>query len=169
MGPFWMLLVALLLSQDTSMDMLVLGIPMQTSTKKLMILSLQLSRVMKSIAAGPLSLNLGLLNSSYGVKGAEGYSVKFPSGKLGTQLRISVHGPLRPPSLSIPWLGMILILPLGILVQVLRTGYFLHLCPPNPPPRSLETLALVGWPESPHPPASQARSQSMENCGGFSR
>ena len=31
---------------------------------------------------------------------------KFPCEKRGTQLRISVHGPLRPPSLSTLWLGI---------------------------------------------------------------
>ena len=32
--------------------------------------------------------------------------MKISSAKLETQLRISVHPPLGPPSLSIPWLGM---------------------------------------------------------------
>ena len=50
--------------------------------------------------------------------------VVFSVPKLGTQPRISVHGPLRPPSLSIPWLGMILILHLVILAQVHRNGCF---------------------------------------------
>ena len=46
--------------------------------------------------------------------------------------------PLRPSSLSTPWLGMILILPLEIWAQVDRNGCFLRRCPPNPPsPRRL--------------------------------
>ena len=41
-------------------------------------------------------------------------------------------------SLSTPWLGMTVILPLGILVQVHRNGYFLRRRPPNlPSPRRL--------------------------------
>ena len=66
-----------------------------------------------------------------------GYSQKF-----GTRLRSLVNGPLQAPSLSTPWLGMILILPLGILAQIHRNCYFLHWWPPNPP-QSSETLALV--------------------------
>ena len=41
---------------------------------------------------------------------------------FGQQLPIQVQGPLRLPSLSIPWLGIILILDLGILVQVHRNA-----------------------------------------------
>ena len=71
-----------------------------------------------------------------------GFSVNSPSWKLGTQFRISVHGPLRPPSLSTPCLGMLLSLPLRLLVQVDRNDYFLYLCPANHPQFS-ETLAWV--------------------------
>ena len=89
--------------------------------------------------------------------------------KLGTQLRISIHGPLRPPSLGIPWLGMILILPLGILVQVHWSGYFLRRRPPQPP-QSSETLAWSGWPESHLTLLTAERPPKHgEFFGGFSR
>ena len=91
------------------------------------------------------------------------FSVKFPLEELGTQLRISVHGPLRPPSLSIPWPGMIMIMPFGILVQVHRNGYFLQWCSPKPTPPLVfrdSALGQIGQIESPrHPLASQAPPQ----------
>ena len=64
-------------------------------------------------------------------------SVPGGLAKLGAQLRISVHGPLRPPSLSTRWLGMILILPLGIWTLAWSgwPGSHLTLLPPKSLPR----------------------------------
>ena len=80
---------------------------------------------------------------------------------------MSVHGPLRPLSLSSPWLGMILILPLGVLVFL---EWLLSPSAPPQPPQSSETLAWSGWPES-HltsclPSPSPEGPQSMVNFSG---
>ena len=94
-------------------------------------------------------------------KSAEGIFGEFFLVKnLEHNSGISVHGPLRPLSLSTPWLGMILILPLGVLVQVHRNGYFLRRPPAPPTPPVLGDSGLVRLARvSPHPPASRAPPQ----------
>ena len=74
----------------------------------------------------------------------EDFRWNSPHEKLGTQLRISVHGPLRPPSLSTPWLGMILILPLG----PSPPEWLLSPSAPPPTPPVLGDSGWSGWPES---------------------
>ena len=78
---------------------------------------------------------MNLVARCYEAQGAEEiFGENFPLENLGTQLRVSVHGLLRSPSPGSPMLGMILILPLGMLAQVHQNGNFVKWCPLNPPP-----------------------------------